>query len=113
MKTIHFSEVGVRSFEELEQIIMMYEILGIEFAFDFKHDVEKAHKSGIQNRFIQTSTSCVSVNTEDVEISFINYPVKYVIDSINFAVAYQLLKTNQEGELLAHLNKYCKEYSNA
>lgn len=115
MKTIYFSEVGVavKSIEELDEIYLTYTALDIAFGDRFKNDCIDAQQHNLVGYFIQSTRGDLKTTLDgsDLYVSIFKYPVKYLIDKLDFAVAYQLLKTNQEGELLAHLNKYCKEYS--
>ena len=112
MKQINFSDVGVvvNSMEELEEIYMTYTALDIPFADNFKDHCIDAQQHNFVGYFIQSTRGDLKTTIEEDYLSIIKYPIRYSIDKLNFAVAYQLLKSNQETELKAHLNKYCKEY---
>ena len=114
MKQINFSDVGVvvNSMEELEEIYLTYTALDIEFEDVFKDRCIDAQQHNLVGYFIQSTSSDLKT-TLDVDylyVSIIKYPIRYSIDKLDFAVACQLLKANQTDELVAHLNKYCKEY---
>lgn len=114
MIPIHFSNVGVvvNSLEELNEIYLTYTALGIPFSDIFDEDFEDAQHSNLTGWFIQCTDGNIEtkLSVDDLAISIINYPIKYSMESLDFAIACQLLMTNQETELKAHLNKYCKEY---
>lgn len=114
MRRINFSDVGVpvNSIEELDDIYLTYSALDISFGDKFKKDCIDAQKYNLVGYFIQSTRGDLktTLNEPYLYISIINYPIRYSIDSLNFAVACQLLKSNQETELKAHLDKYCKEY---
>lgn len=115
MRQINFSDVGVpvNSMEELDEIYLTYSALDISFADIFKNHCIEAQQHKLVGYCIQTTRGDIKTKLDgnlDVFISVINYPIRYSMDSLNFAVAYQLLMSNQEDELIAHLNKYCKEY---
>ena len=114
MKQINFSDVGVvvNSMEELEEIYMTYTALDISFADVFKDHCIDAQQHNLVGYFIQSIRGDLKTTLDGdyLYVSIIKYPVMYSIDKLDFAVAYQLLKSNQEDELIAHLDKYCKEY---
>ncbi len=113
MKQINFSDVGVvvNSMEELDEIYLTYAALDIEFADVFKDHCIDAQQYNLVGYFIQSTSGHIktTLDGDDLYISIIKYPVRYSIDKLDFAVACQLLKSNQTDELIAHLNKYCKE----
>ena len=114
MKQINFSDVGVvvNSMEELEEIYLTCTALDIEFADVFKDHRIDAQQHNLVGYFIQSTRGDLKTTLDDGDlyISIIKYPIRYSIDKLDFAVACQLLKLNQTDELIAHLNKYCKEY---
>ena len=114
MKQINFSDIGVvvNSMEELDEIYLTYTALDIEFTDIFKDHCIDAQQHNLVGYFIQSTRSDLKTMLEEdyLYVSIIKYPIRYSIDKLDFAVAYQLLKTNQSDELTAHLNKYCKEY---
>ena len=114
MRQINFCDVGVpvNSMEELDDIYLTYSTLDISFGDCFKEDCIDAQKSNLAGWFVQCTDGTIDTKlTEDgLAISIINYPIKYSMESLDFAIACQLLLSNQETELKAHLNKYCKEY---
>ena len=114
MKQINFSDIGVvvNSMEELEEIYMTYTALDISFEDVFKDRCIDAQQHNLVGYFIQSTRSDLKTTIEEdyLYVSIIKYPITYSIDKLDFAVAYQLLKSNQTVELIAHLNKYCKEY---
>ena len=114
MKQINFSDVGVvvNSMEELEEIYLTYTALDIEFADSFKDRCIDAQQFNLVGYFIQSTREDLKTTIEEdyLYVSIIKYPITYSIDKLDFAVACQLLKSNQSDELTAHLNKYCKEY---
>ena len=113
MKQINFSDVGVivNSMEELDELYMTYTALGISFGDRFKNDCIDAQQHNLVGYFIQSTRSDLKTTLDGdyTYVSIIKYPIRYMMDSLDFAVAYQLLKSNQSDELTAHLNKYCKE----
>ena len=114
MRHIHFSDVGVviNSFEELDELVTLYNALDIKFDERFTDDVKDAKQTNLINWYIQTSRGDIKTklgDDRDVSISIINYPITYAMDSLDFATAYHLITSNQEDELKAHLDKYCKE----
>lgn len=114
MRQINFCDVGVpvNSLEELDDIYLTYSTLDISFGDCFKEDCIDAQKSNLAGWFVQCTDGTIDTKlTEDgLAISIINYPIKYSMESLDFAIACQLLLSNQETELKVHLNKYCKEY---
>lgn len=114
MRQINFSDVGVpvNSMEELDEIYLTYSALDISFGDSFKDHCIDAQQHNLVGYFIQSTRGDLktTVDGDYLYISIIKYPIRYSIDKLDFAVAYQLLKSNQETELKAHLDKYCKEY---
>lgn len=114
MKQINFSDVGVvvNSMEELDEIYLTYTTLDISFGDSFKANSIDAQKDTLRGYFIQSTRGDLknTLDDGDLYVSIINYPIRYSIDKLDFAVACQLLKANQTDELIAHLNKSCKEY---
>ena len=114
MKQINFSDVGVvvNSMEELDELHITYSALGISFSGDFKVRALEAQGCNLVGCYLQSVRGDLKTKLDapDLEISILKYPIRYSIDKLDFAVAYQLLKANQSDELTAHLNKYCKEY---
>ena len=114
MKQINFSDIGVvvNSMEELDEIYLIYTALDISFGDSFKDHCIDAQQFKLVGYFIQSIRGDIknTLDGADLYVSIIKYPIKYSIDKLDFAVACQLLKSNQTDELIAHLNKYCKEY---
>lgn len=114
MRKIRFMDVGVvvNSLEGLNEIYLTYTALGISFIDAFEEDYEDAKKSNLVGWFIQCTDGTIGTKLTDdgLAISIINYTIKYSMESLDFAIACQLLMSNQEDELIAHLDKYCKEY---
>lgn len=114
MIPIHFSNVGVvvNSLEELNEIYLTYTALGIPFIDKFEEDYKDAQKSNLVGWFIQCTDGTIETELVEngLEISIINYPIKHSMESLDFAIACQLLMSNQEDELKVHLAQYCKEY---
>lgn len=115
MRSIYFSNIGVvvKSLEELDELVTLYNILDVEFDEKFIHAVEKAKRANLFNWYIQTSRADIQTrlgSNPDVCISIVSYPIIYTMDSLDFAVAYHLLKSDQEDELIAYLDKHCKEF---
>ena len=114
MKQINFSDIGVvvNSMEELEEIYLTYTALDISFEDVFKDRCIDAQQHNLVGYFIQSTRGDLKTTLEEdyLYVSIIKYPIRYSIDKLDFAVAYQLLKSNQEDELIAHLDKCCKEY---
>ena len=114
MKQIRFSDVGVvvNSMEEVDEIYLMYTALGIHLDDTFKDQCKNDH-SNIEDWFIQTTAKDIIttlIDGADLRISLVDYPIEYSMDSLDFAVACQLLQSNKTDELITHLNKHCKEY---
>lgn len=111
MRRIHFSEVGVpiNSLEELHEIYLTYSALDIPFAEYFEEDCTDAQNSNLVDWFIQCTIG-TKLTKGALAISIINYPIKYSMESLDFAIACQLLMSNQEAELKAHLAQHCEEY---
>ena len=114
MRHINFSDIGVvvNSMEELEEIYLTCTALDIEFADIFKDHCIDAQEHKLVDYFIQSTRSDLktTLDKDYLYISIIKYPIRYSIDKLDFAVAYHLLISNQTDELIAHLDKYCKEY---
>ena len=113
MRQIAFSAVGVpvKSMEEVEEIYMTYSALGISFVAVFDRQCTEAKRKGLEGYFIQGISGTIETKVKTPEsVSLIKYPIKYSMDSLDFAVACHLINTDQEDELIAHLDKYCKEY---
>ena len=114
MKQINFSDVGVvvNSVEELDEIYLTYTALDISFGDIFKDHCIDAKQHNLVGYFIQSTRGDLKTTLDGdyLYVSIIRYPISYSIDKLDFAVACQLLKANQTDELIAHLNKYCKEY---
>ena len=113
MRCIRFRDVGVliNSLEELYGLYLTHSALDIPFAEDFEKDCAEAQNSNLVGWFIQCTDGTIGtkLTEEDLAISIIAYPIKYSMESLDYAIACQLLMTNQETELKAHLDKYCKE----
>ena len=112
MRRIRFCNVGVvvNSLEELNEIYLTYTALDIPFIDKFEEDYEDAQKSNLVGWFIQCTDGTIETKLHDgLAISIINYPIKHSMESLDFAIACQLLMSNQEDELKVHLDKYCKE----
>ena len=114
MRSINFSDIGVvvNSMEELDELYMIYTALGISFADAFKVHALEAQAHNLVGYFIQSTRGDLKTTLDGdyLYVSIIKYPISYSIDIVDFAVACQLLISNQTDELTAHLNKYCKEY---
>ena len=115
MRNINFSGIGVvvNSMEELEEIYLTYTALDISFGDMFKDHCIDAQQHNLVGYFIQSTRSDLKTKLDDegpLYLSILKYPIRYSMDILDFAVAYHLLKSNQTDELIAHLNKYCKEY---
>ena len=114
MTQINFSDVGVlvNSMEELDGLYITYSALGITFSDLFEERCVEAQDHNLVGYYIQSDRA--DLKDELVEgylsLSIIRYPIVYTMDTLDFAVAYHLLKSNQTDELKAHLDKYCKEY---
>ena len=114
MRRIRFKDVGVpiNSLEELYEIYLTYSALDIPFAENFEEGCTDTQNSNLTDWFIQCTDGRIETKLfeDGLEISIINYPVKYSMDSLDFAIACQLLMSNQEAELKVHLAQHCKEY---
>ena len=114
MKQINFSDIGVvvNSMEELEEIYLTCTALDIEFTDNFKDHCIDAQQHNLVGYFIQSTRGDLKTTIEEdyLYVSILKYPIRYSIDKLDFAVAYHLLISNQTDELIAHLDKYCKEY---
>ena len=114
MRHIKFTSVGVlvNSEEELADIINMYTLLGIELSEGYEKDCENAKQLNFRGYFIQTDLSEIAKpgDVDLVTVSIVHFPISYVLDKVDFAVAFQLLKSEQLGELEVYLDKHCKEY---
>ena len=114
MKQINFSDIGVvvNSMEEVDEIYLTYTALDIEFTDIFKDHCIEAQQHNLVGYYIQSTRGDIKTTIDEgyLYVSLIRYPISYSIDKLDFAVACQLLKSNQTDELTAHLNKCCKEY---
>lgn len=115
MRNIRFSDVGVvvNSFEELDELVTLYNALDIEFDERFTRNIEKITRANLLNYYIQASRGDIETrlgSDPDVTINILKYPIRYAMDSLDFVVAYHLLKSNQENKLIAYLDKHCKEF---
>ena len=113
MRNINFSTVGVvvNSMEEVGDIYLTYTALDISFADIFKDHCIEAQQNNLVGYFIQATSAGLKTALDGygLDLSLINYPIRYSMSSLDFAVACQLLMSNQSDELIAHLDKYCKE----
>ena len=114
MRRIRFKDVGVpiNSLEELHELYLTYSALDIPFIDDFTEDCEDAQQSNLVDWFIQGIDGSIetTLGEDGLALSIINYPIKYSMESLDFAIACQLLMSNQEDELKVHLAQHCKEY---
>ena len=114
MRHINFRSVGVivNTMEELYEIYLTYSALDIPFSEHFEEDFKDAQQDNLTGWFIQCTDGNIGtkLNEDGLAISIINYPIEYSMESLDFAVACQLLMLNQEAELKAHLAQHCKEY---
>lgn len=114
MRHINFSEVGVvvNSMEELDELHMTYTALGITFTGEFKKHSREAQECNLVGYYLQSTRGDLKTKLDEpyLYVSIIKYPIIYTMDSLEYAAAYHLLKSNQTDELIAHLDKYCKEY---
>ena len=114
MRHIHFSDIGIapKSIEELDEIYLTYTALGIPIEDTYKENYEEAQHYNLKGWYVQNTVGDIRTKLEGSElvISLIQYPITYSMESLDYAVACHLLNTNQEDELIAHLDKYCKEY---
>lgn len=113
MRHINFSEVGVavNSMKELDELYMTYTTLDISFARRFKKHSMEAQECNLVGYYLQSVRGDLKTKLDEpyLYVSIIKYPIIYTMDSLEFAAAYHLLKSNQTDELIAHLDKYCKE----
>ena len=114
MRHIDFSEIGVvvNSMEELDELYMTYTALGITFSGRFEEHCVEAQEHNLGGYYIQSVRGDLKAELDEdyLNLSIIQYPVDYSMDKLDFAAAYHLLKSNQTDELIAHLDKYCKEF---
>lgn len=114
MRSINFSDVGVvvNSMEELDKLYMTYTALGISFSEGFIAHAVEADGNNLVGYYLQSVRGDLKTKLDEeyLYVAVSKYPIIYTMDSLDFAVAYQLLKSNQTEELIAHLDKYCKEY---
>ena len=114
MISISFAQVGVpiNTLEELHELCLTYSALDIPFAENFTEDYEDAIRDDLTGWFIQCTDGTIETKLVEnsLAISIINYPIEYSMESLDFAIACQLLMSNQEAELKVHLAQYCKEY---
>ena len=114
MRRINFSDIGVvvNSMGELDAIYLTYAALDISFEDIFKDRCIEAQQNNLVGYSIQTTNAGLKTALDgyDLDLSLMNYPIRYSMSSLDFAVACQLLMSNQSDELIAHLDKYCKEY---
>ena len=114
MRCIRFKDVGVpiNSLEELHELYLTYSALDIPFINDFTEDCKDAQQSNLVGWFIQCIDGSIetTLGEDGLALSIINYPIKYSMESLDFAIACQLLMSNQENELKVHLAQHCKEY---
>ena len=113
MRSIDFSEIGVvvNSMEELDELYMTYTALGISFSGEFREHSRKAQEHNLVGYYLQSVRGDLATMLLEpyLYVSILKYPMTYIMDSLEFAAAYHLLKSNQTDELIAHLDKYCKE----
>ena len=114
MRRIHFSDVGVapKSLEELDELYLTYTALGIPIKDTYKENYEKAQNDNLTDWYIQCTRGDIGTKLDgaELDISLIQYSIKYSMKSLDYAVACHLLNTEKKDELIAHLDKYCKEY---
>ena len=114
MRHINFRSVGVivNTMQELQELCLTYSVLGIPFAEGFTEDFTDAQQNNLTGWFIQCTDGSIGtkLNKDGLVISIINYPIEYSMESLDFAIACQLLMLNQEAELKTHLAQHCKEY---
>ena len=115
MRHIKFTSVGVlvNSEEELADSTNMYTLLDIELSESYEKDCENVKDAKFRGWFIQTDLSDIAKPDDItlVAINIVRYPIKYVIDKVDFALAFQLLKSKQLSELEVYLDEHCTEYS--
>lgn len=114
MRHIHFSDVGIapKSIEELDEIYLTYTALGIPIEDTYKENYEEAQAYNLKGWHVQCTIGDIRTKLDGSElvISLIQYPITYSMESLDYAVACHLLNSNQTEELIAHLDKHCKEY---
>lgn len=114
MRRINFSDVGVfvNSMEELDELYMTYTALDITFSAEFEENASEADSRNLVGYYLQSVRGDLKTKLIDphVYVSIIKYPIIYTMDALDFAAAYHLLKLNQTDELIAHLDKHCKEF---
>lgn len=114
MRRINFSDVGVpvNSMEELDEIHMTYTALGITFSDEYSENASEADSRNLGGYYIQSVRGDLKTHLPDpyLYVSIIKYPIMYTMNTLDFAAAYHLLKSNQTEELITHLDKYCKEF---
>ena len=115
MRHIKFTSVGVlvNSEEELVDITNMYTLLGIKLSEGYEKNCENAKQLNFRGYFIQTDLSDIAKpgDVDLVDISIIHFPISYVMDKVDFAIAFNLLKSDQLDELAVYLDEHCTEYS--
>lgn len=114
MRRINFSDVGVvvNSMDELAELHMTYTALGLSFSDEFDEDCMEAHERNLVGYYLQAVRGDLKTTLPDpyLNVSIIKYPILYTMTGLDFAAACHLLKLNETDELIAHLDKYCKEY---
>ena len=114
MRRIAFSDVGVivNSMQDVDELHLTYTALGIPIEDTYKEAYEKSQVSGLKEWFIQATRGDLTTTLDGsaLIISLIQYPIKYSMESLDFAIACQLLMSNQEAELKVHLAQHCEEY---
>ena len=114
MIPIHFARVGVpiNTLEELHELCLTYSALDIPFADNFTEDTADAIRDDLTGWFVQCIDGSLEtkLGKDGLALSIINYPITYSMESLDFAIACQLLMSNQEDELKAHLAQHCTEY---
>lgn len=114
MRRINFSDVGVvvNSLDELDELHMTYTALGISFSDEFNENCMEAQGHNLVGYFLQSTRGDLKTTLPGpyLYVSIIKYPIRYTMTSLDFAAACHLLKLNETDELIAHLDKYCKEY---
>ena len=114
MRHIKFTSVGVlvNSEEELVDITNMYTLLGVKLSGGYEESCERAKECEFRGFFIQSDLSDIAKqgDIDLVAISIVRYPISYVLDKVDFAIAFNLLKSEQLDELKVYLDEHCKEY---
>ena len=114
MRHIHFSDVGVapKSLEELDELYLTYTALGISIKDTYKENYEKSQNDNLIDWYIQCTRGDIGTKLDgtELDISLIQYSIKYSMESLDYAIACQLLMSNQEAELKVHLAQHCKKY---